>query len=262
MSRGASVKDLFAAAREDAPGAGARDAMWKSIAASLPATAAAAATTAATTSAAASVPPAVGVAAPAAGAAAPAAVTAATATAAKAAFLGAVVGSTLTIAVAAVALHGALVARNAADAPSAAAPPRADEADFRPPAVLTPQDSPSAPSTVPGSTSTPAAPHAASPTSTPSSPTSAAAVAAAADDDDTFSREVTLVTRARSALLRRDAAGCLDAVHAARALPVRQLEPEELGLEARALRMQGRFEEAAAVESTLRARFPGHALSR
>ena len=45
-------------------------------------------------------------------------------------------------------------------------------------------------------------------------------------------------------------------------LSVRALQPEQMGIEARALRAAGRVDEAAAVELGLRARFPEHALAR
>jgi hypothetical protein len=47
-----------------------------------------------------------------------------------------------------------------------------------------------------------------------------------------------------------------------RRLATRALEPEELGLEARALRALGRADEAAAAELRLKNRFPDHALAR
>jgi hypothetical protein len=80
--------------------------------------------------------------------------------------------------------------------------------------------------------------------------------------DDAFARESLLVAEARGALVRDDADGALKAVRAARATGARQLEPEELAIEAQALRHLGAFAEAARVEAQLRARFPEHALSR
>jgi hypothetical protein len=51
-------------------------------------------------------------------------------------------------------------------------------------------------------------------------------------------------------------------VQATHKLRSRSLEPEELGLEARALRALGRADDAAAAELVLRRRYPDHALAR
>ena len=75
-------------------------------------------------------------------------------------------------------------------------------------------------------------------------------------------REASLVAEARSALARADAAGALRAVRLARQLPSHQLEPEELALEAQALRALGRASEATAADGALKARYPDHALAR
>jgi hypothetical protein len=74
--------------------------------------------------------------------------------------------------------------------------------------------------------------------------------------------EARLVTAARSALLSGDPARALSLVRTTRKLSARVLEPEELGLEARALHALGRTDEAAATELVLRQRHPDHALSR
>ncbi len=74
--------------------------------------------------------------------------------------------------------------------------------------------------------------------------------------------EARLVTAARRALLAGDAAAALSLVQATRKLGTRSLEPEELGLEARALRALGRADDAAAAELVLRRRYPEHALAR
>ena len=74
--------------------------------------------------------------------------------------------------------------------------------------------------------------------------------------EDILSREAALVTSGRHQLLAGNAEGALRDVRAARALPVRQLEPEVLTLEARALRALGRDDEAVEAEMTLRLRFP------
>ena len=73
--------------------------------------------------------------------------------------------------------------------------------------------------------------------------------------------EARLVTAARTALVAGDAARALSLVQATRKLGTRSLEPEELGLEARALRALGRADEAAVAELFLRRRYPEHALA-
>ena len=75
-------------------------------------------------------------------------------------------------------------------------------------------------------------------------------------------REASLVAEARSALARGDAAAALRAVRAARQLPSHLLEPEELSLEAQALRALGLAAEATAVDGTLKGKYPDHALAR
>jgi hypothetical protein len=79
--------------------------------------------------------------------------------------------------------------------------------------------------------------------------------------DDSLAREGALVREARGALVRGQAETALGALRATELLPSRALEPEELSLEARALRALGRDPEAAFVENQLRARFPDNALS-
>ena len=80
--------------------------------------------------------------------------------------------------------------------------------------------------------------------------------------NDSLDREATLVAEARGALVRGEPQAALGALRAARALPGSALEPEELALEVRALRALGKSEEASAVEDRLRTRFPDHALAR
>jgi hypothetical protein len=74
--------------------------------------------------------------------------------------------------------------------------------------------------------------------------------------------EARLVTAARNALVAGDPAKALSLVQGTRKLSARSLEPEELGLEARALRALGRADDAAATELVLRRRYPDHALAR
>lgn len=75
--------------------------------------------------------------------------------------------------------------------------------------------------------------------------------------DDMLMREVALVADARRQLLTGDPASALKSVRAARSLEARQMEPEEMGLEAKALRALGRDAEADKVESQLRSMYPG-----
>ncbi|MGH7281885.1 MAG: hypothetical protein ACRELY_10205, partial [Polyangiaceae bacterium] len=75
--------------------------------------------------------------------------------------------------------------------------------------------------------------------------------------DDMLARELALFAEARRELLTGDATAALKSVRAARSLEARQLEPEEMSLEARALRQLGRDSEAQRVESQLRTMYPG-----
>ena len=82
------------------------------------------------------------------------------------------------------------------------------------------------------------------------------------DEASALAEEARLVTEARRALLEGTPERALALVRSCARLPVRALEPEELGLEARALRALGRTDDAVAAELRLRQRFPGHALAR
>lgn len=73
--------------------------------------------------------------------------------------------------------------------------------------------------------------------------------------------EARLVTAARAALVAGDPARALTLVQGTRKLSARSLEPEELGLEARALHALGRTDDAAATELVLKRRYPDHALA-
>lgn len=86
--------------------------------------------------------------------------------------------------------------------------------------------------------------------------------AAASNHESELAEEARLVTEARRALVGGDPAKALSMVQATRKLGSRSMEPEELGLEARALRALGRADDAAATELVLRRRFPDHALAR
>jgi hypothetical protein len=105
-----------------------------------------------------------------------------------------------------------------------------------------------------GSTYRPAARHgAADPKVDPTTPTTI---------DDPLMREAALVAEARSALVRGDPLGALRTIRATASGSQRELEPEELSIEARALRALGRGAEADTVDVALRTRYPDHALSR
>jgi hypothetical protein len=79
---------------------------------------------------------------------------------------------------------------------------------------------------------------------------------------DALTREAQLVSEARGALTRGDPGRALAAIQAARALPSHQLAPEELAVEAQALRALGRTGEADQADEALRARYPESALAR
>jgi hypothetical protein len=79
---------------------------------------------------------------------------------------------------------------------------------------------------------------------------------------DALAREASLVTSARSSLANADPRAALRAIHEARGLSSRQLEPEELAVEAQALRALGRQDEANETDLALKAQFPESALAR
>jgi hypothetical protein len=82
------------------------------------------------------------------------------------------------------------------------------------------------------------------------------------DDPSSLSLEASLITEARAALVNGDALTALRKARTARALPARQLVPEELTVEAQALRALGRDSEAAGIDQALRAQYPESALAR
>ncbi len=86
--------------------------------------------------------------------------------------------------------------------------------------------------------------------------------AVAETESDTLALEASALAEARGALARRDALSALQIVRGLRALPGRQLVPEELAVEAQALRGLGLDDDANAVETHLRARFPDSVLGR
>jgi hypothetical protein len=79
---------------------------------------------------------------------------------------------------------------------------------------------------------------------------------------DSLGHEARLVEEARGAIVRGEPEVALSALYAAQALPDHALEPEELSLEVRALRAMGRLDDANTADARLRAKFPDHALAR
>ncbi len=94
------------------------------------------------------------------------------------------------------------------------------------------------------------------------SPFVPSAAARVRPDPDPLAREASLVADARSALARNAPGAALRAVRATRVIAHRQLIPEELSVEAQALRTLGRAKEADAIEAVLRSRYPESALAR
>jgi hypothetical protein len=79
--------------------------------------------------------------------------------------------------------------------------------------------------------------------------------------DDTLAREAGLLAQAHAALVHGEPRTALRAVRAAQALPSHALGPEELSVEAQALRALGRDGQANDVDSTLKKQFPDSALA-
>jgi len=80
--------------------------------------------------------------------------------------------------------------------------------------------------------------------------------------DDALAREAAFVAEAHNALVQGDPNGALRAIASARAVASPQLVPEELAVEAQALRALGRTNEADANDATLRLLYPESALAR
>jgi hypothetical protein len=221
-----STKALLRAARQDGPDALARTQIWSGVGAQA----------------------AEGGAAALGAAGGKAAVSAATA---KLFVMGALLGSAVTVGVAAMVL-GVGAPRLQAD------PAVFVRAETESEAVV-----PAARTTPAVAKEAPASPFAAAP---PVAPHGALAKHAGADHahatEDSLGREAELVAEARGAVVRGEPAAALRALHAAQGLPAHALEPEELSLEVKALRALGRLDEANAADARLRARFPDHALAR
>ncbi len=218
---------------------------------------------------------------------------------AKLVVAGALFGSAVTVGLAMALMHVGPLAPSPAD--SHAATQLAAQPAHTPAAPVQPvgaaarddgarDDSPAVapvPATAPASPALPTAPAANAPlpsvvarTVSPDAPAPAAPTALAAkprilssrsalaaspsklDRDDLLERESRLVAEARGALVRGDARASLAAVRAAQAIDSHALAPEELSLEARALRALGNEDGAAAAEAKLRTRYPDHALAR
>jgi hypothetical protein len=81
-------------------------------------------------------------------------------------------------------------------------------------------------------------------------------------DDDALAREASLLASARNALAQRDALTALQIVRGLSSLPSRQLMPEEMAVEAQALRGLGLADQANALDATLHAKFPDSVLGR
>jgi hypothetical protein len=97
----------------------------------------------------------------------------------------------------------------------------------------------------------------------PQAPSGAAAPRSArAGSDAALARELALVEEAKGAVRRGDPEGALALLDAARRLPSRQMELEELAIRSRALKKLGRDSEAEEVDVILRTKYPGNYLAR
>ncbi len=93
-------------------------------------------------------------------------------------------------------------------------------------------------------------------------PTFASASVPVAEEESGLAVESRLVTEARAAVVRGDAATAMQLLQQTKTLKARALEPEELALEARAARALGNVDAAEAAELRLKSRYPSHALAR
>jgi hypothetical protein len=225
-----STKELFASARADLPSAAARAKVWSGVSG------------------------AVGCAAGASGAAG--AALAGGASASKLLAIGALLGGTVAVGLATALLRigpvptvppALNIPTMATHASGAAARSTSEEATSMPPAVSIPgaMTDPIATSIQP-----PAPVRARSPHAKP------------AAREDALAHEASLVAEARSALGRADPRTALRAIRSARALPSRQLVPEELAVEEQALRALGQSDEANGIDVQLRLQYPEAALAR
>ena len=213
-----TTRALLRAAREDAPSAARRSQMWSGVAVKAAGGAAL-------------------------GAGAASASKAAAAGTAKLFVMGALLGSAVTVGLAAMVLH--VTTPHLRPDPTVIS--RADDAQD--------QGERLAPAT-----RAPAA--AALDDVAPASPHAKHVAGHARSIEDSLAREAELVAEARGAVVRGQPEAALSAIHAAQALPGHALEPEELSIEVRALRAMGELDAANAADARLRAKFPDHALAR
>ncbi len=96
----------------------------------------------------------------------------------------------------------------------------------------------------------------------PATPRASSPHAKPAAHEDMLAREASLVAEARGALGRGDPRTALRAIRSARALPSRQLVPEELAVEEQSLRALGQSDEANGIDVQLRLQYPEAALAR
>jgi hypothetical protein len=235
---GPSMQSLFAAAREDAPDDATHDAMWNSVANATGIAAGATVAAAATT------------------AAKPAAATAAMASlGTKLVFIGLLIGAVSAAAGGVIALgwmesQTGVAPESPATAPiarSVRVPSRGAQLGDPTPRARDPQnidrpDLSAVANVAPGA--------------------ALLAASAASNPTSDLAEEARLVTEARTALVGGEPMCALALLRKTYRFANRALEPEELSLEARALRALGRADEAAATDMKLKARFPSHALAR
>jgi hypothetical protein len=250
-----ATKALLRAAREDGPAAAARAKVWSAVSGTVGA--AGVSSAAAGTSA---------------GGGGASAAVAGGASAAKMLVMGTLLGGVVTVGLASVLLMiGPARSERTASAsvPVATAPARLGPGDptadrpvqVRPetaaagPPSTAALPSPTSPSA--GATSRPATRSAG-----PASNVHPVPAATPPTDDVLLAHETALVVDARAALARGDGQGALRAIRAARALPSHRLAPEELSVEAQALRALGREDDARDADSMLRKQFPESALGR
>jgi hypothetical protein len=266
---------LLEAARADVPSAATRTKMWSRVSGAVggAASVAAATTAAAATGAAGATSGAGGTGGALAGGGAGVGVGAA-----KMLAIGVLLGGTVTVGMAATLLHIGSTPNVAPKATAQVAPvavvasPLATSAAA---AGARPGDESAAHAALGSSDPAPAPSHALGPVSANEGMTapSVAAPAQAAhaarakaarrmESSNSLSLEASLITEARAALVNGDALTALRKARVARSLPARQLVPEELTVEAQALRALGRDGEANAVDQTLRAQYPESALAR
>lgn len=235
-----SMQSLFAAAREDAPDDATRDAMWNNVASATGI--AAGATAAAATSAASS-------------AAKPAVASAALASlGTKLVILGLLIGTSAAIG-GAIAL-GWMESQTGVGPESPATAPLARTVHVPSRGAQLADPTPRARD--PQSVDRPEASFGIANVAPAGMPSTTPSMSATSD----LAEEARLVTEARTALVGGDPARALTLLRKTHRFAHRALEPEELSLEARALRALGRADEAAARDMKLKARFAGHALAR